>query len=142
MALEFRISKEAELTSVITSILKEFNKEKIFLLKGNLGAGKTAMVKVFAKTLGFTGNVTSPTYGLINEYEIENNKPIYHFDLYRIKDLEEALNIGIEDYLFSNQYCFIEWYEVVNNILPNNCILIEIEANNEIRDIKVSRINK
>ncbi len=92
---------------------------KIFTLTGNLGAGKTTMVKAFGKILGSNDPITSPTFSLVNEYMIPSGK-IYHFDLYRIKNKEELLNIGFDEYIDSGSYCFIEWPEISETELPEH----------------------
>jgi len=128
--LEFiiAIDLEEELTLVGDIILKHFSKNNIVLLKGNLGAGKTTFVKSFAKKLGCMQTIQSPTYSIVNEYKTEDGKSIAHFDLYRIKNAAELINIGFEDYLYNNDYCFIEWYEIAESILPINSILVDIEV--------------
>lgn len=139
MTLKFRINELEELNNVVRAVLNDFRTEKIFLLNGDLGAGKTTIIKEFAKVLGYLGVVQSPTYSLVNEYPLANSRKIFHFDLYRLRDMQEAINIGIEDYLESKQYCFIEWHEVIDALLPEDCILINIKLDNEFRNIEVYR---
>ena len=95
----------------IARILLENQKDKrIFALRGNMGAGKTTFMQSIAKELNCNDIVSSPTFSIINEYTIGNGL-IYHFDFYRIKNIQEAINIGVEEYLYSGEYCFIEWAE-------------------------------
>jgi len=136
--MKFKIENESELNYVVTEILEHHLTTKIFLFTGNLGAGKTTMIKYFANQLGYSGKVQSPTYGLVNEYNIANKSIIYHFDLYRLKNLNEAIDIGLEDYLYSNNYCFIEWYKMVEQLLPNNCVVINIDVDSQQRIITCS----
>jgi tRNA threonylcarbamoyladenosine biosynthesis protein TsaE len=136
--MKFKVENESELNNVVTEILQQHPTTKIFLFTGNLGAGKTTMIKYFANQLGYIGKVQSPTYGLVNEYNTANKTIIYHFDLYRLKNLNEAIDIGLEDYLYSNNYCFIEWYNVVEQLLPNNCIVINIDVDRHLRVITCS----
>ncbi|WP_323027115.1 tRNA (adenosine(37)-N6)-threonylcarbamoyltransferase complex ATPase subunit type 1 TsaE [Gelidibacter japonicus] len=116
-----------DIESVASAILKQVT-SKTLLFYGDMGVGKTTLIKALSKQLGSTSNVSSPTFSIVNEYEIEDGL-IYHFDLYRIKDEEEALNFGIEDYLFNDQWIFIEWPDKLVSILPEKFNKIEIKLN-------------
>tara|TARA_B110000003_G_scaffold272641_2_gene308909 strand:- start:192 stop:599 length:408 start_codon:yes stop_codon:yes gene_type:complete len=107
-------------------LLKVPNKTLLFY--GTMGVGKTTLIKEISKQLGVTDIINSPTFSLVNEYEIVNDK-IYHFDFYRIKTEEEALDIGIEDYFFSEYWKLIEWPEKVSNLLPPNSTKIKMHKN-------------
>ena len=107
-------------------LLKVPNKTLLFY--GSMGVGKTTLIKEISKQLGVTDIINSPTFSLVNEYEIVNDK-IYHFDFYRIKTEEEALDIGIEDYFFSEYWKLIEWPEKVSNLLPPNSTKIKMHKN-------------
>ncbi len=107
-------------------LLKVSNKTLLFY--GTMGVGKTTLIKEISKQLGVTDVINSPTFSLVNEYEIAKDK-IYHFDFYRIKTEEEALDIGIEDYFFSEHWKLIEWPEKINNLLPTNSTKIEMVKN-------------
>ena len=105
---------------------KSVNNGDIILLQGDLGAGKTAFVKAFIKALGASDDmVTSPTFTIVNEYNV-NDKRVYHFDLYRINDINELYNIGIEEYLYSDAICFIEWPERAMELFNNNVVVVNI----------------
>ena len=106
-------------------------KSKTILFYGDMGAGKTTFIKSLIKNLGCKDEASSPTFSIVNEYEIENDK-IFHFDLYRIKDIEEAYNFGIEDYLDSGHWVLIEWPEKIEPLLTTdfNAITIHLETNN------------
>lgn len=118
-----------DLSNLSAQILMDFPESKIFTFAGQLGAGKTTLIKALSFCLGYRGEVTSPTFSLINEYPIEG-KMVYHMDLYRLKDVNEALDIGIEEYLYSGHYCFIEWPQIVKSLMdaPHNAIKISADV--------------
>ena len=105
-----------------TNLLNFFESYRIFCFFGNLGNGKTTFISFLCKSLGSMDSIHSPTFSLINEYDSEKGT-IYHFDLYILKNTEEAMDIGFEEYLYSNNFCFIEWPEKVTDILPNNLVV-------------------
>ena len=132
--------KNIEDLDQVVAFLQTLN-ANIFLLYGELGAGKTTLVQSFCKILGARDDVNSPSYGLINEYECENRK-VYHMDLYRLKSLEEALDIGVEEYLYADAYNFIEWPQVIEGILDQDCVRIDITTDDNLeRDIIVRAFN-
>jgi tRNA threonylcarbamoyladenosine biosynthesis protein TsaE len=98
----------------------------VWLINGEMGAGKTTLIKAICTELGVEDNVTSPTFSIINEY-ISPTEPVYHFDFYRVNTLEEALKAGVEDYFYSGHYCFIEWPEIILPILPSQYLIVSIE---------------
>ncbi len=116
--MEFTVQSFNDLEKVAQEIIHH-SKYKIFTLTGNLGAGKTTLVKEFCKILDSNDDVTSPTFSIVNEYLIPSGK-VYHFDLYRINDKEELLNIGFNEYIDSGNYCFIEWPEISETELPEH----------------------
>lgn len=121
------------------SFLKS-HKNFVYCFNGKMGAGKTTFIKSICEELGVKETVNSPTFSIVNEYETKEGKIIYHFDCYRLNKLEDALNIGAEDYLNSGNTCFIEWPEVLSPILPKNTIFIDIE---EVEDgIRMLTINE
>lgn len=101
----------------------------VYCLNGDLGVGKTVFTKGFAEGLGITEHITSPTFTIVNEYN--GRLKFYHFDVYRIEDEDEMYEIGLDEYLFSNGICLIEWAEKIKNLLPNNAIQINITKNLE-----------
>jgi tRNA threonylcarbamoyladenosine biosynthesis protein TsaE len=137
------ILESTELSSMpeaAQKILQQFDNVRIFVLSGNLGAGKTTLIKELCQQIGYSGNVSSPTFSIINEYGMDK-KTIYHMDLYRLEDIHEALEIGIEEYLYSGSYCFIEWAEVIIPILPLPFVIIEIDTVSESnRNIYIKKI--
>ncbi len=123
----------------IASTIKEELKYKVICFEGEMGAGKTTFIKELVKVLGSHDDVTSPTFSLVNEYETTDNQKIYHFDLYRLEDEEEALDIGIEDYLYSNYYCLIEWPNKITNFVPEEHHTITIEVVDGIRQLTLDK---
>lgn len=125
--LEFSIQSIDKLPKVVEELMKNFS-NKIILLKGNLGAGKTTLVKEIIHQFGSKDRVSSPTYSIVNEY-YTNKGIVYHFDLYRMKTLEEILDFGFDTYVDSENYCFIEWSELVENWLdvPFHHLTIQVE---------------
>lgn len=112
-----------EIDEVVEDFFTTYNTQKIICLNGNLGSGKTTLVKAFCKQLGSCDEITSPTFSIINNYRSPNGE-IFHFDLYRLKNTEEILlDTGIEEYLHSGNYCFIEWYDKIKNILPQQNVV-------------------
>jgi tRNA threonylcarbamoyladenosine biosynthesis protein TsaE len=124
--MEFNFNLQ-DLTFVAKEILRNVP-NKTLLFYGTMGVGKTTLIKELSKQLGVTDVINSPTFSLVNEYEIIKGK-IYHFDFYRIKSEEEALDIGIEDYFFSGHWNLIEWPENISNLLPPNSTKIEMNKN-------------
>ena len=122
-----------ELHGIAADILDSFPGPGLFALYGEMGSGKTTLIKRFCSILGSIDNVTSPTFALINEYQTEDAGPIYHFDVYRIKKLEEVMDIGYETYFYSGNYIFVEWPEMITELLPEEYVYIKIR---EIEDNK------
>ena len=98
--------------------INQIGERTVFAFNGKMGAGKTTFIKALCEEMQVLDNVTSPTFALINEYKTENDSTIFHFDFYRIKTLSEAYDFGYEDYFFSGDYCFIEWPELIESLLP------------------------
>lgn len=107
-----------EIQSVAQKIIAE-NPQKVILFHGQMGAGKTTFIKALAKELGVNDATSSPTFSLVNEYKTANGELLYHFDVYRLKSESEALDFGIDEYLYSGNWCFIEWSEKIPNLLPD-----------------------
>ena len=117
----------ADIRTIAKSFLELANDYKVFAFSGDLGAGKTTFINALCKELGVSENVSSPTFSLIQEYETGNSKIIYHIDLYRIKNKEEAIEAGIEDCIYSNEICFVEWPEKAPALFPNNTVYATFE---------------
>lgn len=116
------------ITNLASELLPQLN-YKIVLFNGEMGAGKTTLIKALLKEMKCNDVVTSPTFSIVNEYMLPNDK-VFHFDFYRIEDIEEAYNFGIEDYLNSNHWLFIEWAERVKELIPEQHIVIDIAIEN------------
>ncbi|MFV8465226.1 tRNA (adenosine(37)-N6)-threonylcarbamoyltransferase complex ATPase subunit type 1 TsaE [Flavobacterium sp. LB1P62] len=115
-----------QLEEVAQKIIAE-NPNKVILFHGEMGVGKTTLIKQLCKTLGVIGATSSPTFSLVNEYQTTNNQIIYHFDFYRLNHEVEALDMGVDDYLYSGNWCFIEWAEKIPNLIPETHSVITIE---------------
>lgn len=100
---------------------------KVILFHGEMGVGKTTLIKQLCKTLGVSSATSSPTFSLVNEYETIDNQVVYHFDFYRLKNETEALDMGADDYFYSGNWCFIEWAEKIPNLIPDEHAVITIE---------------
>ena len=123
--MEFIFSLD-EIENVARSVVAE-NPNKVILFHGEMGAGKTTFIKQLAKELGVTEATSSPTFSLVNEYQTTNNQTVYHFDFYRLKNETEALDMGVDEYLYSGQWCFIEWAEQIPNLVPETHSVISIK---------------
>ncbi|WP_299580953.1 tRNA (adenosine(37)-N6)-threonylcarbamoyltransferase complex ATPase subunit type 1 TsaE [uncultured Sunxiuqinia sp.] len=123
-----QINSVQELPQAAEAFLKHFPEERLFAFYGKMGAGKTTLIKALCRALGSTDPITSPTFALVNEYSTAQNERIFHFDFYRIKNIEEALDIGFDDYIYSGKYCFMEWPENIEALLPDQVIAVNIEV--------------
>ncbi|MCF6333640.1 MAG: tRNA (adenosine(37)-N6)-threonylcarbamoyltransferase complex ATPase subunit type 1 TsaE [Draconibacterium sp.] len=125
-----KITSIGGLKKAAANLIEQFPEHRIFALYGKMGAGKTTFIQAICKSLGSTDNVTSPTFAIINEYNTVNLDSIFHFDFYRIENLEEAYDLGYEEYLYSGNYCFIEWPEMIETLLPEKIIKVKILVEN------------
>lgn len=126
----YEILDETELNSVAQDILHNA-KYKLFLFKGDLGAGKTTLIKNILEHLHIQDEASSPSYAIINEYLTDNDESVYHIDLYRLDNAEEAFNLGLEEYLYSGNYCFMEWPQLFIDYLDADYHIIEIEVSED-----------
>jgi len=127
--LRLEAAKNEDLDIVARQILANFSKNRIFALYGAMGAGKTTLVKSLCKVLEVEDVALSPTFALINEYRRKKGEPVYHFDFYRINNISEAYDMGYEEYFYSGNYCFIEWPEKIEQLLPPGFVYISIQVN-------------
>jgi tRNA threonylcarbamoyladenosine biosynthesis protein TsaE len=128
-----------DLRRVAAEVVNAAGHVNIWLFHGEMGAGKTTLIKMIGKVLGVNDSITSPTFSIVNEYQITDQKKVFHFDFYRIKNEDEAYDIGVEEYFYSGHYCFVEWPEKIAGLLPERRadINITIEDNTR-RTIVVS----
>jgi len=124
------INSTSELTFVAEQLLLFANGEKFFVFEGEMAAGKTTLIKEFCTALGVEDVVSSPTFSIVNEY-LSPKGLVYHFDFYRLKNLQEAYDIGYEEYFYSNNYCLVEWPTRVEELLPDTYIKVEISITGE-----------
>lgn len=127
MNIDFTLS---ELPEIANKIIQEVP-HKVLLFYGKMGVGKTTLIKEIVKQLKVEDLVSSPTFSLVNEYHTNEGETIYHFDFYRIEKDEEALDIGIDDYFYNNEWCLVEWPEKVKNLLPLNAVEIHLSMNDD-----------
>ena len=120
------ISSLNEINQVAEKFIEAHPADRLFAFYGKMGSGKTTFIKALCEKLKVIDYVTSPTFALINVYGTEYAREIYHFDFYRIKSLEELFDLGYEEYFFSDEYCFIEWPELIESLLPPNTVKITI----------------
>jgi tRNA threonylcarbamoyladenosine biosynthesis protein TsaE len=127
--MEFKITSLDTIDEVAQEFVREaMQEDTVFAFRGTMGAGKTTFIKSLCAALGVEDVVTSPTFAIVNEYRSETTgELIYHFDFYRIKKLDEAYDMGCEDYFYSGAVCFIEWPEMVEDLLPGNTVWVDIK---------------
>ncbi len=116
-----------EISAVSKEILSQ-NPKKVILFYGEMGAGKTTLIKALAKSIGVNDATSSPTFSLVNEYQTDSEDFVYHFDVYRLKNESEAYDMGMEEYLYSGHWCFIEWAEKIPTLIPNEHSIIKIKS--------------
>jgi tRNA threonylcarbamoyladenosine biosynthesis protein TsaE len=129
--LSLTCSSLKDLPEIARRILNFGGKAKVISFEGELGAGKTTLIKEICKILGVEDNVSSPTFAIINEYLDSGDNPVYHFDFYRVKNIEEGMDIGTEDYFYSGDVCLIEWPQMVADLIPEESIFVNIEVKGE-----------
>ena len=109
------------------------NYSNIFLFYGEMGSGKTTLIQSLCRNIGVFDKVLSPTFSIINEYQIKNKSLLYHFDFYRIKTIDELVEIGFDEYVYSNKICFIEWPQIAMKLIPRKFIKIKIDINKNLK---------
>lgn len=138
--MNIHLESEADLHLLVDAYISLSQGVKVAFLYGDLGAGKTTFVKALAKYLGSEDEASSPTYSLVNEYDVSQGK-LFHIDLYRLEDEQEALEIGIEDYIYSDHYCMVEWPQVIEQLV-DKAVVIKIETNDDqSRSVEIDLVN-
>lgn len=138
----FTAYSQGDLPKIANGLLELFSNDIVFAFYGKMGSGKTTFIKEICNQLGVNNVITSPTFALINEYTDRQNKKLYHFDFYRIETQEEAFDFGYEEYFFSGNKCFIEWPELIENLLPDQYVRIDIiEKDKGLRSFTFQKIS-
>ena len=129
--MEIKIASLDEIGKAAKEFVAAMDGKKVFAFYGKMGAGKTTFIKAVCEELGVEDVINSPTFAIVNEYVDGQGDPIYHFDFYRIKNPQEVLDIGYEDYVYSGHVCFMEWPELIENLLPDDAVKVTIEEEEE-----------
>lgn len=129
--MEIIIKDKRHINAAARELLKNTGGRKIIAFYGSMGAGKTTIIKAVCENLGAIDYATSPTFTLVNEYKTESGNSLFHFDFYRIKKTEEVFDFGIEEYFTGESYCFLEWPELIEDILPEETLRIRIEVKDD-----------
>ena len=124
--MELHINSIGSIRETAREFVKHIGDHRVFAFYGTMGAGKTTFIKAICEELGVNDVITSPTFAIVNEYEATAAETIYHFDFYRIKKLEEVYDMGYEDYFYSGSLCFIEWPELIEELLPDDAVRVTI----------------
>lgn len=133
------LSKPEEAAEIARTILQSREDRRVFTLSGELGAGKTTLIKGFCEALGVGDHASSPSFAIVNEYRGAGSQPVYHFDLFRLRDASELEGIGFDEYVDSGAYCFIEWPEIAAGRLPADVVHLQLlVASNGVRTISIS----
>mgnify|MGYP004505219165 FL=1 len=125
--MEIKINNINEINMAAKQFVDAMGNNSVFAFYGKMGAGKTTFIKAVCEQLGVTDVINSPTFAIVNEYLDGRGEPIYHFDFYRIKRHQEVLDIGYEDYIYSGSICFMEWPELIEELLPEDAVKVTIE---------------
>jgi tRNA threonylcarbamoyladenosine biosynthesis protein TsaE len=123
-----KINTLKDIREAAKQFIQLMSENKIFAFYGEMGAGKTTFIKAICKELGVTENITSPSFSLVNEYDTKDNRMVYHFDCYRLKNIREAYDFGADEYFFSGNLCFIEWPEKIEELLPSETVIVSIRV--------------
>jgi len=125
------IESVEKINSVAKEFLAKYGSYRIVAFYGEMGAGKTTFIKALCKAMNVEDEVNSPSFAIVNEYHTADDDVIFHFDFYRLKNIEEALDIGYEEYIYSGHYCFMEWPEKIGPLLPDNRLEVTIEETDD-----------
>ena len=125
------ITSQDELPDVAEAVIEALGRRTVVALRGEMGAGKTTLIREIAAQLGATDTVASPTFAIVNQYKGKGNRRIHHFDFYRINDIREAYDFGYEEYFFSGDLCLVEWPEKIEQLLPENVMTVRITVDSD-----------
>jgi len=131
-----KINNLTELPLVAKALIEAFGTKKVIAFNGEMGAGKTTLIKTICEQLGVKQTISSPTFSIVNEYLSSSGKKIYHFDFYRINTINEAYDMGYEEYFYSDAYCFIEWPDKIAELLPEDVLRVSISVKDGVRLIE------
>lgn len=139
--LKIAINSIDQLPATAQHLLAAFPQERFFAFFGKMGVGKTTLIKEICTALGVKDTVCSPTFAIVNEYMSGEDEPVYHFDFYRLKSVAEAYDIGYEEYFYSGNYCFTEWTEKVEELLPDHYVRVDLQEEEGRRTLAAELIN-
>jgi len=134
----FVVNQLNELSKVAEELLNLTNEKKVFIFKGEMGVGKTTFIKELCAQLDVVDVVNSPTFSIVNEYKTREGRTIYHFDFYRLQQESEAFDMGYEEYFYTDNFCFIEWPEKINSLIPKDVLQINMHQNGVQRTIEIT----
>lgn len=136
----FLLNSERLLPQVADAVISKINSGvRMVIFTGEMGAGKTTLIKVICRGLGVSDAMSSPTFSIVNEYRDRANDPVYHFDFFRVKNNREALDIGVEEYFYSGHVCLVEWPEMINDLIPEKHLQISIKlVENNNREVMIT----
>ncbi|WP_419033558.1 tRNA (adenosine(37)-N6)-threonylcarbamoyltransferase complex ATPase subunit type 1 TsaE [Dysgonomonas gadei] len=126
--MNITIKSLEDIDQAAIEFVKSMGDNTVFAFRGEMGAGKTTFIKAICEKLGVSDTINSPTFAIVNEYRSDSGELIYHFDFYRINKVEEAFDFGYEDYFYSGSLCFIEWPELIENLLPADTVNVSIKV--------------
>lgn len=125
--MEIKIENIGGISAAAQKFIAQMGENRIYAFYGSMGAGKTTFVKALCEAMGVTDTVNSPTFAIVNEYNTPSGRSIYHFDFYRIRRISEVYDMGYEDYFYGDGICFIEWPELIEELLPEGTVRVTIE---------------
>ena len=131
MKRTIHITSESELPQVAAAVIGATGRRTVVAFRGEMGAGKTTLIREIAAQLGSTDTVTSPTFAIVNQYKGKGHRNIYHFDFYRIEEIREAYDFGYEEYFYSGDLCLVEWPEKIEQLLPEQVVTVSIAVDSE-----------
>jgi len=135
--MKFKLTQLSDIRKMVPTFFDALKGRKMIAFHGEMGVGKTTFISELLKYMGVEDSVSSPTFSIVNEYHSNSFGKIYHFDFYRINDAYEALDIGVEEIFEEDAYCFMEWPQKIDNLIPSDCVLVHIELDNDARIVNL-----